>query len=174
MQTLKPAMRPFANGYQSTDAYIAAKGIDAPPAGEFDDVLRRKPAHLPESEVLDLREAGIGTVIWALGYGYDFSWIGCDVLDARGAPVQQRGVTSVPGLYFLGLPRMHKIKSAIPLGRRRRCRVSRKAYRGAFLIQLTPSRATAAAPRSAPRSAPRPSAAGRRRRTARSSGRRDR
>jgi len=46
----------------------------------------------------------------------DFSWIDCDVLDARGAPVQQLGVTSVPGLYFLGLPRMHKIKSSFLWG----------------------------------------------------------
>ena len=25
-----------------------------------------------------------------LGYHYDFGWIDCDVLDARGAPVQHR------------------------------------------------------------------------------------
>jgi putative flavoprotein involved in K+ transport len=106
----------FRQWISSADAYIAAEGIDAPSSGEFDDVLRGRPAHLPETEVLDLREAGISTVIWALGYGYDFSWIGCDVLDARGAPVQRRGVTSVPGLYFLGLPRMHKVKSSFLWG----------------------------------------------------------
>jgi putative flavoprotein involved in K+ transport len=106
----------FRQWVSSADAYIAAKGIDAPHNGEFDEVLRGRPAHLPEQKVLDLREAGIGTVIWALGYGYDFSWIGCDVLDARGAPLQQRGVTSVPGLYFLGLARMHKLKSGFLWG----------------------------------------------------------
>jgi putative flavoprotein involved in K+ transport len=100
----------------AVDAYIASAGIDAPPDGQFDEVLRGRRAHLPETEELDLRDAGIGTVIWALGYGYDFSWIGCDVIDARGAPIQQRGVTSVPGLYFLGLPRMHKVKSSFLWG----------------------------------------------------------
>lgn len=51
-----------------------------------------------------------------IGHGYDFSWIDCDVLDARGAALQQRGVTSVPGLYFLGLPRIHKVKSSFLWG----------------------------------------------------------
>ena len=106
----------FRQWLSSVDAYIAAENIDAPPGGEFGEIRRGRTADLPEIEALDLRDAGIGTVIWALGYGYDFSWIGCDVLDARGAPVQQRGVTSVPGLYFLGLPRMHKIKSSFLWG----------------------------------------------------------
>ena len=51
-------------------------------------MFQRQPAHLPEIEVLDLHDAGIDTAIWALGYGYDFGWIDCEVLDARGAPVQ--------------------------------------------------------------------------------------
>lgn len=106
----------FRQAVRSIDAYIEAVGIDAAPAGEFNEVLHRQPARLPEMEVLDLHDAGIGTVIWALGYGYDFGWIDCDVLDARGAPVQQRGITTVPGLYFLGLSRMHKVKSAFLWG----------------------------------------------------------
>jgi len=32
---------------------------------------------------LNLRAAGIGTVIWATGYGFDFSWINVPVRDAR-------------------------------------------------------------------------------------------
>jgi putative flavoprotein involved in K+ transport len=106
----------FRQWLSTIDAYIAAKGIDAPPGGEYDEILSARRARLAEIESLDLRDAKISTVIWALGYGYDFSWIDYDVLDARGAPRQQRGVTSVPGLYFLGLHRMHKIKSGFLWG----------------------------------------------------------
>lgn len=35
------------------------------------------------------------------------------VFDDRGAVVQDRGVTPVPGLYFLGLPWMHTRGSAL-------------------------------------------------------------
>jgi putative flavoprotein involved in K+ transport len=38
------------------------------------------------------------------------------VLDATGDPIQQRGVTASPGLYFLGLRRMYTIKSSFLYG----------------------------------------------------------
>ena len=40
---------------------------------------------------------------------YTFS----SVLDERGAPLQRRGLTSCPNVYFLGLHWMYKFKSAI-------------------------------------------------------------
>ncbi len=52
---------------------------------------------------LDMAAAGITTVIWALGYTFDFSLVRLPVLDAYGYPVQRRGVTAFPGLYFVGL-----------------------------------------------------------------------
>lgn len=64
----------------------------------FDD----PPASQPIG-ALSLRAQGLTSVLWAMGYGFDLGWIGLDVLDAEGAPTQRRGVTSVPGLYFLGL-----------------------------------------------------------------------
>lgn len=65
---------------------------------------------------LDVRDAGICSVIWATGYRYDFGWIKCPVLDESGTPVHRRGVTSVPGIYFLGLARLHKNKSSFLWG----------------------------------------------------------
>jgi putative flavoprotein involved in K+ transport len=53
----------------------------------------------------------VTSVIWCTGYGFDFDWVRLPILDDRGAPVQHRGVTSVPGAYFLGLHWMHKFKS---------------------------------------------------------------
>jgi putative flavoprotein involved in K+ transport len=62
---------------------------------------------------LNLREENIGTIIWANGYGYSFDWLKLPITDANGAPVQQRGVTACPGVYFLGLHWMHTFRSAI-------------------------------------------------------------
>jgi putative flavoprotein involved in K+ transport len=46
----------------------------------------------------------VAGVVWATGYRPDYDFLEAPVLDARGRPVHAGGVTSVPGLYFLGLP----------------------------------------------------------------------
>jgi putative flavoprotein involved in K+ transport len=73
---------------------------------------------VPVSEVdsLDLAREHIGTIIWATGYAYDLGWVKAPVLDNAGRPVQRRGVTQEPGLYFLGLHWMHTIKSGLLSG----------------------------------------------------------
>ena len=86
------------------DAYIARNGLDLP---EEPQARRREPdpdcvTH-PILE-LDLAGAGIATVIWATGFGVDYSWIKLDAFDERGRPRHQRGVSVQPGIYFLGLP----------------------------------------------------------------------
>jgi putative flavoprotein involved in K+ transport len=50
------------------------------------------------------------------GYSFDFSWIKFPILDEYGYPIQQQGITSQPGLYFLGLNWMHQRKSGLFLG----------------------------------------------------------
>ena len=52
-------------------------------------------------------------VVWATGFTLDHSWIDAPIFTADGAVIQRRGVTPVPGLYFLGLPRMHSRGSAL-------------------------------------------------------------
>ena len=54
-----------------------------------------------------------GTVIWATGYTLDHSWVHLPVFDDRGRLVHRRGVTSSPGLSFLGLPWQHTRGSAL-------------------------------------------------------------
>ncbi|MDA4130873.1 MAG: NAD(P)-binding domain-containing protein, partial [Thaumarchaeota archaeon] len=66
--------------------------------------------------ILDLGSAGIKTVIWATGYDLDFSWIHIPVFDERGYPIHKRGITTCPGLYFLGLHWLYKRKSCLLLG----------------------------------------------------------
>ena len=53
---------------------------------------------------LDLKKAGITTILWATGYALDFGWLKVDAFDENGRPKHQRGVSSEPGIYFLGLP----------------------------------------------------------------------
>jgi putative flavoprotein involved in K+ transport len=65
---------------------------------------------------MDIKASGIGALIWATGYQLDLSWVELPVLDPQGRPLQYRGATSVPGLYFLGLRWMHKAKSSFLYG----------------------------------------------------------
>jgi putative flavoprotein involved in K+ transport len=60
---------------------------------------------------LDMRAAGIRTVVWAAGYRRDYSWVDAPVFAPNGEPVQRRGVTPAPGLHFLGLRWMHRRNS---------------------------------------------------------------
>lgn len=62
---------------------------------------------------LDLVEAGVGSIIWCTGFTADFDWIHEPVTDENGRPVHKRGVSPVPGLYFLGFPWLHSRKSGI-------------------------------------------------------------
>ncbi|MBO0814240.1 MAG: NAD(P)-binding domain-containing protein, partial [Actinobacteria bacterium] len=52
-------------------------------------------------------------VIWATGYRSDYSWIGIPGVAGAGKVVHRRGVTEVPGLYFLGLTWQHTRGSAL-------------------------------------------------------------
>ena len=65
---------------------------------------------------LDLNATGVSTVIWATGYTFDFSLVKLPVVDSDGYPIQKRGVTRYPGLYFLGLPWLYNRRSGILFG----------------------------------------------------------
>ncbi len=85
------------------DAYVEREGIDAPREDRYVPVWR--PPSEPTS--LDLRAAGITSVIWCVGFATDYSWLRASVFDGEGHVCHRRGVTAVPGLYFLGLPWLH-------------------------------------------------------------------
>jgi putative flavoprotein involved in K+ transport len=48
-------------------------------------------------------ELEVDAVVWATGYRPDLSWIDLPIVDPNGRLRHRRGVTEVPGLYFLGL-----------------------------------------------------------------------
>jgi putative flavoprotein involved in K+ transport len=54
-----------------------------------------------------------GIVIWATGYRPDYSWIHIPGVTRDGQVIHWRGVTEVPGLYFLGLTWQHTRGSAL-------------------------------------------------------------
>jgi putative flavoprotein involved in K+ transport len=102
-----------ANLLKGIDDYIRAHGLAAP--DEARPVLHAG-FDVPLITELDLATAGIRSVIWAAGYAWDYSLIKVPVFEPNGFPIQTRGVTDYPGLYFLGLPWLHKFKSGLLLG----------------------------------------------------------
>ena len=95
------------------DNYIERKGLDAPldPLPELRDGYNSE-----EILELDLQSAGIKNVIWATGYKFDFSLVKPPAFDDDGYPVQKRGASEFPGLYFIGLPFLHTSKSGLLAG----------------------------------------------------------
>jgi putative flavoprotein involved in K+ transport len=55
----------------------------------------------------------VGVVVWATGYRSDYAWIDIPGVVREGHVVHRRGVTKVPGLYFLGLSWQHTRGSAL-------------------------------------------------------------
>lgn len=88
------------------DAWIEAEGIVAPTQVRYTPVWVPPAGDAVEREV-DLTAEGITSVIWAVGYRKDYTWIDVPVFDPTGYPDHERGVSGVPGLYFLGLPWLH-------------------------------------------------------------------
>ncbi|WP_205696786.1 MSMEG_0569 family flavin-dependent oxidoreductase [Conexibacter sp. SYSU D00693] len=92
---------------ETIDRWIAAQGIDAPPAVPYSPVWA-PPASADAPGALDLDAAGVRTVVWATGFRSDWSWVRIpEAFDATGYPAHDRGVTRVPGLHVLGLPWLH-------------------------------------------------------------------
>ncbi len=87
----------------SIDKYIAEHRIEAGEPSIYQPVW----APEGERETLSLADSGITSVIWCIGFTPDFRWLDAPVFNGQGHPVHQRGVTQVPGLYFIGLPWLH-------------------------------------------------------------------
>ena len=98
---------------KAVDVYVAATGMSAPEEtlpvlrDGFDQKILAK---------LDLTASGITNLIWATGYSFDFSLVKLPVTDQDGFPIQTRGVSAYPGLFFVGLPWLHTAKSGLIYG----------------------------------------------------------
>ena len=80
------------------------------------DVPHPDPMSVRSPRELDLGRAGIGSVIWATGFGGDLTYLPSGVFDADGAPAHERGVMPVSGIYVVGIPWLATRKSGIILG----------------------------------------------------------
>src|SRR5580693_6634375 len=95
------------------DDYISGAGLAAP----TESIPRLLDGYQQEELTeLNLQRVGISTVMWATGYAFDFSLVKLPVVDSDGYPIQKRGVTRYPGLYFLGLPWLYSRRSGILFG----------------------------------------------------------
>ena len=95
------------------DGFIEQSGLNAP-AERLPEL--RDGYEAEEIAELDLDSAGITTIIWATGYQYDFGLVNLPVLDGDGYPLQERGATDHPGLFFVGMPWLFKLKSGLLAG----------------------------------------------------------
>jgi putative flavoprotein involved in K+ transport len=106
---------------QVADDYAQQNGLDL----ADDDHSREtfpdpKEVSAPIRE-LDVKAAGISSVIWASGFRYDFGWVDLPIFaDPRNGPAREpmhrRGLTGIPGLYLVGLQWLSKRKSSLMAG----------------------------------------------------------
>ena len=95
-----------------------------------DTLIGSKPGELERRYGVDLRprlvgasertltfadgtELEVDAVIWATGYRSDYPWLDAPVVGQDGDVQHRRGVTEIPGLYFLGLSWQHTRGSAL-------------------------------------------------------------
>jgi len=84
---------------------LAAAGAELVP--KVAGVRDGKPM-LEDGRVLD-----VANVIWCTGFEQDFSWLDLEVFEEDGEPKHDRGVASLPGLYFVGLLFQYSLTSDV-------------------------------------------------------------
>ncbi|MBO0931787.1 flavin-containing monooxygenase [Fibrella aquatilis] len=99
------------------DAFIQETGLTAPaPTPDPDDAPDPDVNCVDPITSLNLTGHGVTSVIWATGFGADFSYLHLPVFDSTGQPEHHNGITSTGGLYFLGLHWLRSRKSTTLLG----------------------------------------------------------
>jgi len=86
------------------DQYIARNNLDLPEEPEAREFLPDPDCMTNPVVELNLKEEGITSIIWATGYATDYGWLKVNAFDEKNQPKHHRGVSSEPGVYFLGLP----------------------------------------------------------------------
>jgi putative flavoprotein involved in K+ transport len=98
------------------DDYVRRRGGDFPEDPATHTKLPDPACVTHPRQRLDLRAENINAVILATGYRVDFGWIDIPAFDANGEPLQRGGIADIPGLYFLGLQWLSKMRSSFMSG----------------------------------------------------------
>ena len=98
------------------DAYARRNGLELPPDPAVRSILPDPECVTEPVLQLDLAAAGVTSIVWATGYSVDYGRLQVDAFDQQGRPRHRRGVSSEPGVYFLGLPGLSRRASSFIWG----------------------------------------------------------
>ena len=93
------------------DEWAATNGVD----DDHPPPHRSEPTAVPAPPMLtlDLNRGEISSIVWASGLRPDYSWLGVDVLDAKGMVRHDGGVVrESPGMFLIGTPFLRRRKSS--------------------------------------------------------------
>jgi putative flavoprotein involved in K+ transport len=97
------------------DRFIDSAGLEG-------EVLPKRPVRpvrvTSQLDAIDLKVAGISTVVWATGFRHRYPWLRVPVFDRHGDVRQYRGITPAPGLYVIGQRFLHRRDSSFIDGAR--------------------------------------------------------
>ncbi len=106
-----------AKARRHIDDYIARQGLDAALASDDPAETVAPSPQDPPILSLDPRGHDLTTVIWCTGFEGDYSFVQVPgVLNARGQPLENEGLTEAPGLYFAGVDFSSTRKSGLIMG----------------------------------------------------------
>ncbi len=106
----------YSTFLDAADAFVEREGLGLPEEPGARAVLPDPECVTDPIRSLHLQQTGVTAIVWATGYRLDFGWMQVPAFDGLGRPVHRRGVTDVPGLYFLGLSFLARRASAFIYG----------------------------------------------------------
>jgi len=113
--TLAAAEAQLERTLTKIDHFIDSAGLEG-------EVLPKRPVRpvrvTSQLDAIDLKAAGMSTVVWATGFQHRYPWLRVPVLDRNGDVRQYRGITPAPGLYVIGQRFLHRRDSSFIDGAR--------------------------------------------------------
>lgn len=108
--------RAYLDVLREADAYVERNGVDLPPEPDAWIIGPDPECVTDPIRELNFRDAGIGTILWATGFRFDFSWLDVEAFHPDGTPFHKRGISAEMGIYFLGLPELTNRASSFIYG----------------------------------------------------------